>query len=286
MHDRGVRRDRRVEQAHELRVAEVRRPVHAQRVSGEPEPLEGPRRRVRLRAQDADVRRQHLRRRGHPAQQRDLRVVLLVLVVGAVRERPAAVQRDDLLLGAREPDAAAGALDGEPQLADLASAAARPPRARRRRCAARRCAPRAGRRPPRPLPRPRRGRSSTAPRAATRRAAASAAPSEQRRRIQRDLPVGQVERRAAGVRLAVECAAGREEGPGVGDRVGHPEPVARAARGAWPGRGHARPAGRSSRTRARPARPARPAAARPRRVPRRRTRRAGRARDGSPRALP
>ena len=25
--------------------------------------------------------------------------------------------------------------------------------------------------------------------------------------------------------LAVECAAGREEGPGVGDRVGHAEPV-------------------------------------------------------------
>ena len=63
---------------------------------------------------------QHQRRRGHPAQQRDLRVVLLARQRRAVAHGPAAVLLDDLLLGHREPHAAALALERQPPLADLA----------------------------------------------------------------------------------------------------------------------------------------------------------------------
>ena len=82
VHDRGVRRDRRVEQAHELRVGDVGRPVHAQRRGGRAGAARRPSRRRRPAA-CAGCRRCAASIRAAaaiPRQQRDLRVELLVLV--------------------------------------------------------------------------------------------------------------------------------------------------------------------------------------------------------------
>ena len=57
---------------------------------------------------------------GHPGHQRELGVELLVLVRHPVRDGPAAVLRDHLLLWHAEPHPAARLLNGQAQHADLA----------------------------------------------------------------------------------------------------------------------------------------------------------------------
>ena len=77
VHHGGVRGDRRVQAAHELRVGDVGRPIlHAERRGRQAEAREGLLRRRGLGAQDADARVQHPRRGGHAGEQRELGVEL------------------------------------------------------------------------------------------------------------------------------------------------------------------------------------------------------------------